>query len=239
MMPTMMTMNRDVKVIWAKAKKLKAKEILTLLAQSGLTQRDDLGIVNTFATYIETSDGRLFYYWREYDETTGTYPDRKMKGIIFDDINEYAIIHADLTKLSQQKGYYNISTHKYYFKNWDDTGETYIRDLLMILPVKPLLLDFSKSSLIAIDQVIKQKKLPEDVLDESLFLPAVAGYIGVHLERFHNRTIHIYYSSSENSYSPYYVSGNQKNYLYPPIYEEAMENPSRFSLDVLVDGIFF
>jgi hypothetical protein len=239
-----MTMSKQIKEIWARTKKLKAKEILDLLQTPGIRQRYDLDVSNNgYFTYVETADGKLFYYWRNYDEKTGTYPDRKLKGVLFDDVNDYMIVHADMVKLSQEgvSGKHVVVPHNYYFKTWDSTGQTYIRDLLTVITVKPELLDFSHESLKAIDKATKRGKLlPDNVLEDSLFLPAVVGYCGIYLTQKHGRQILIAYQQQDDVYEPYYLDkSGRPEYLYHRFWEEASENDWKYPLADIVDDYFF
>jgi hypothetical protein len=233
----MMT-NKERKLVWKKGRKIKGKEIKELLQREGNKIRNDL-VISDYFTCVETDNGNLFNYWREFDHRTNSYPDHKMRGWYYESIDDYLTLRKDSLELSKQPPQSIIVPHNHYFKMWDASGATYIQDLLTVIPVKPELLDFSPESLLAIDKVIKRKKLPDDLFEGSLFLPAVVGYCSVHLARYQQRKIEVEYHSADDVYDLYYMNGKQKEALYGAFYWEATERPSKFSLDFIIDVNFF
>ena len=199
----------------------------------------ELTHLNVKLNYETTS---TIIYDSQYSDCTvhkrQIFSDSKRKGWVMESVDLYinevlpAFKHSGVTQ-------HSIVPHNYYFKTWDSSGALYVRDLLTVMPVKPELLDFSKESLLAIDKVIKRKKLPDDVLEGFIFLPAVVGYCGVHLEK-DGEEILIDYNEQEDIYEPYYLnSAGDPEFLYIRFYEEASENPRKFSLDEIVEVNFF
>lgn len=165
-----------------KSIKVNEKQIDDLLKTHTWISREDVRPEGVHNSYVELDDGRLLAFWNEWDDKLQKFSDKKRKGWTMESV-DYYILHIKPKQPLSHTGQHVAAPHPYYFREWDSTGATYIRDLLTIMPVKPDLLDFSTDSLIAIDNVIKRKKLPDDVLEDSIFLPAVVGYCGVHLER--------------------------------------------------------
>lgn len=221
-----------------KSIKVNEKQIDKLLKTHTWISREDIRPEGVYNSYVELDDGRLLVFWNEWDNKLQKFSDKKRKGWTMESV-DYYILHMKPHQISPYAGQHVAAPHPHYFREWDSTGATYIRDLLTVMPVRPALLDFSKASLLAIDKVIKRKKLPDNVLEDSIFLPAIIGYCGVYLEREQDRQILIAYSAQDDVYEPYYVDDDREEFLYVPFYEEASENSRKFSLDEVVEVNFF